>query len=271
MFANAANLPAYRSQIANTMTAGPAPSEAALRVLTERPGVVDYCADDVALEGYADGDTVGDWVARRGGLTASATGTPTYTAPDSDLGVPSVAYGASSAGHETPATIDWSAYDEATILGVHYTESVSGVSRGMSLAAGTSDIASDGGVGTYRVNGNITGLHRAAGEAFILERDATADPFLAVTVVTHDFNAAASAEIEIFVNGIEEEGSTTGSSNAGAVWQSNLRARLGASNATAGGDGLDGRLARFIALPYALTAAQAVQASTLLQITARVD
>ena len=54
---------------------GPMPSfaEQQLRYLT--PGAIDFCADD--LEAYADGDTVGSWVARRGGLTASATGTPT--------------------------------------------------------------------------------------------------------------------------------------------------------------------------------------------------
>jgi len=247
---------------------GPMPSfaEQALRHLT--PGAIDFCADD--LEAYADGDTVGGWVARRGGLTASETGTPEYTAPDQTLRVPSVAYAASGDVHETPPTIDWSAYDEATILGVHYTESVSGVSRGMSLAAGANDIASDGGVGTYRVNGNITGLHHADGEPFFLERDATADEFLAVTVVTHDFNASvASAEIEMFVNGIEEEGSTTGSSNAGAVWQSNLRVRLGAPNSTANADGLDGRLHRFIAMPAALSEAEALRASRCLLYTAR--
>ena len=237
--------------------------ESVLRGLTADDFVLDFCADDVT--GLADGETVGDWAARRGGLTAAGTGTPAYTAPDSTLGVPSVAYTATGEVHETPATIDWSAYDEATILGVHYTESVSGVSRGMSLAADVSSIATGGGVGTYRVDGNITGLHKAAGESFFLERDATADESFAVSVVTHCFAAkVASAEIEVYVNGVEEEGATTGPSNAGAVWQSDLRARLGGEDATGSQSGLDGRLHRFIAMPRALSADNATQASDLL-------
>ena len=221
--------------------------------LTAHPDAVDF---DAARLSDASGATVSAWVDSRQGLSAAVGGTDgtpemERSAPEVN-GWPAVRYADDDEYHETPATIDWSAYDEATILGVHYTESVSGVSRGMSLAAGASSIATDGGVGTYRVDGNITGLHRADGEPFFLERDATADESLAVTVVTHDFAAKTpSAEIEMFVNGIEEEGSTTGTSNAGAVWQANLRARLGAEN-TSGDSGLDGLLARFIALPAAL-------------------
>ena len=223
---------------------GPMPSfaEQALRHLT--PGAIDFCADD--LEAYADGDTVGSWVARRGDLTASATGTPAYTAPDQTMRVPSVAYAATGDVHETPATIDWSSYDEATILGVHYTESVSGVARGMSLAGGALSIGDQFG------------------------RDNDADPFLAVTVVTHSLQAPAAASlIEVFVNGDEQEGTGSGDSSQGDAWQSDLRVRLGGETATASANGLDGRLHRFVAMPSALTDAQALRASRCLLYTAR--
>ena len=242
--------------------------ESVLRGLTADDLVLDFCADD--LTGLADGDTVGGWVARRGGLTASATGAPTYTAPDSDLGVPSVAYAATGDVHETPATIDWSAYDEATILGVHYTESVSGVSRGMSLAGGALSIGDQfgRGLGTYRVDGKITGLHytdEVEAGGFWFERDNDADPFLAVTVVTHSLQAQAEASlIEVVVNGEEQEGTGSGDSSQGDAWQSDLRVRLGGETAAASANGLDGRLHRFVALPRALSADNAVQASNLL-------
>jgi hypothetical protein len=275
VLANAANLPAYRSQIANTMTAGPAPSEAALRVLTERPGVVDYCADDMALEGYADGDTVADWVARRGGLTASVTGSPTYTAPDSDLGVPSVAYGATGDVHETPATIDWSAYSQATILGVHYTESVSGILRGMNLSAGDDEIsdATGRGIGTYRVNGRVTALHytdEPEASTWRFERDNVVDPPLAVTVAIHDLTSESLDDrIRLYVGGVENTGAASGDLTQGAAWQSDLRVRLGGRDVTASGSGLDGRLHRFVAMPSALSEAQALRASRCLLYTAR--
>lgn len=242
--------------------------ESVLRALTADDLVLDFCADD--LTGLADGATVGGWVARRGGLTASATGAPTYTAPDSDLGVPSIAYAATGDVHETPATIDWSAYDEATILGVHYTESVSGVSRGMSLAAGALSIGDQNGrgLGTYRVDGKITGLHftdEVEAGGFWFERDNVVDSPLAVTVVTHSLQAQAAASlIEVFVDGEEQEGTGSGDSSQGDAWQSDLRVRLGGETATASANGLDGRLHRFVALPRALSADNAVQACDLL-------
>jgi hypothetical protein len=242
--------------------------ESVLRGLTADDLVLDFCASD--LEDYADGDTVGSWVARRGGLTASVTGSPTYTAPDSDLGVPSVTYAASGDVHETPATIDWSAYAEATILGVHYTESVSGVSRGMNLSAGALAIgdASARGLGTYRVDGKITGLHytdEAEANSFWYERDNVVDAPLAVTVVTHDLLAVTEADlIEVYVNGEEQEGTGQGDTTQGSAWQSDLRARLGGADATASSDGLDGRLHRFVAIPRALSADNAAQASNVL-------
>jgi len=242
--------------------------ESVLRALTADDLVFDFCAED--LTGLADGDTVGGWVARRGGLTASATGAPTYTAPDSDLGVPSVAYAASGDVHETPATIDWSAYAEATILGVHYTESASGVSRGMSLAAGALSIgdANARGLGTYRVDAKITGLHftdEAETSIWRFERDNIVDPALAVTVVTHDLLAVTEADlIEVYVNGEEQEGTGQGDTTQGSAWQSDLRVRLGGADATASSEGLDGRLHRFVALPRALSADNAVQACDLL-------
>lgn len=272
MLANAANLPAYRSQIANTMTAGPAPSEAALRVLTERPGVVDYCADDVALEGYADGDTVGSWVARRGGLTASETGTPAYTAPDSDLGVPSVAYGATGDRHAAPA-VDWSAYNVATLMSVWISDANT-VNAGIASLCANPALAPASGGGIEHLLGMSSGywtpLHYPDGAGnYWLERDTIDDTGVArVTVSVHDTAAETEAdEIRGYQDGVEIVGSTTGTSGGGASWQSTLYPIIGER----GNEGLDGRLARFVAMPYALTAAQAVQASTLLQITARVD
>jgi hypothetical protein len=247
--------------------------ESVLRALTHDDDdlTVDYCAAD--LDGYADGDTVGTWPARRGGLDLSTVaGTPAYTAPDSTVRVPSVAYAASGERHEGPSTLDWSAYGKATILGVHYTESVSGVSRGMSLAAATTDPATGGGLTTYRVDGKITGLHRTdepESSGFWFERDSDADAPLAATVITHDLGAASSADlIRIWVNGEEETGTGSGDSSQGSAWQSDLRVRLGAAD-TSDADGLDGRLARFIACPRALSADQAVHASDLLATITR--
>jgi len=252
---------------------GPMPSfaEQALRHLT--PGAIDFCADD--LEAYADGDTVGSWVARRGGLTASETGTPAYTAPDQTLRVPSVAYAATSDVHETPATIDWSTYDEATILGVHYTESVSGVSRGMSLSAGDDEISANAGrgIGTYRSNGRITALHytdEPEASTFRLERDNVVDPPFAVTVAIHELTSASLDDrIRLYVDGVENAGVGSGDLTQGGAWQSDLRVRLGGRDATASGSGLDGRLHRFIALPAALSEAQALRATKCLLYTAR--
>lgn len=246
-------------------------AEALLQQLTDVDGVVDYDARD--LDGYADGETVGTWPAKRGGLDLSTVaGTPAYTAPDQTLRVPSVAYAASGERHEGPATLNWSAYGEATLLGVHHTESVSGVSRGMSLAAATTDPATGGGLATYRVDGKITGLHRTdepESSGFWLEREGTVDASLAATVVTHDLAAASSADlIRIWVNGTEEEGSTTGDDTQGDAWQSGLRVRLGAES-TSDVNGLDGRLVRFIAVPRKLTADQALRASQALLYTAR--
>ena len=267
MLANAANLPAYRSQIANTMTAGPAPSEAALRVLTERPGVVDYCADDVALEGYADGDTVGDWVARRGGLTASATGAPTYTAPDATVGTPAVAYGFSGSDyHATTATVDWSTHTTATLISVCYTPTGAGTNvrgPGAMRAGASGSVPTVGGVTHYYFDDKVTGLHKADGAGgFVYERDADADAGqLRVIVTAHDTEAAASDEIRVWVDGDEETGTQSGSSG-GNPWFSNMQALLGARGGP--NEGLNGRLRRFVALPRALSADNAVQACDLL-------
>jgi len=242
--------------------------ESVLRALTADDLVLDFCAED--LTGLADGATVGDWVARRGGLTASATGSPTYTAPDSDLGVPSVAYAASGEVHETPATIDWSSYGEATILGVHYTESVSGVSRGMNLSAGDDEISAPAGrgIGTYRSNGRITALHftdEPEASTWRFERDNVVDPPFAVTVAIHELTSASLDDrIRLYVDGVENAGVGSGDLTQGSVWQSDFRVRLGGRDATASGSGLDGRLHRFVALPRALSADNAVQACDLL-------
>ncbi len=66
----------------------PTGPESVLRARTADDLAIDFAAQDVGQ--LADGATVGDWVARRGGLSASATGSPTYTAPEADLRGPSV-------------------------------------------------------------------------------------------------------------------------------------------------------------------------------------
>ena len=227
--------------------------------LTAHPDAVDF---DAARLSDASGATVSAWVDSRQGLSAAvggSDGTPEMERSVAEIGGwPAVRYAAEDEYHETPATIDWSAYDEATILGVHYTESVSGVRRGMSLAAGTSSIGdgSNGrGLGTYRVDGKITGLHytdQIEAGSFWFERDNIADPPLGITVVTHSLQAKAQASlIEVYVNGEEQEGTGDGDASQGDAWQSDLRVRLGAEN-TSGTAGLDGYLARFIALPAVL-------------------
>lgn len=248
---------------------GPMPSfaEQALRHLT--PGAIDFCADD--LEDYADGDTVGSWVARRGGLTASATGTPTYEAPDATVGTPAVAYGFSGSDyHATTATIDWSTYTTATLISASYTPTGAGTNvRGpVAMRSGTSQpVPTAGGVTHYYFDDKVTGLHKVDGAPFVFERDADVDAGqLRVIVTTHDTNAAASDEIRVWVDGDEETGTQSGSSG-GAAWQADLQALLG----TRGGpnEGLDGRLHRFVAMPSALTDAQALRASRCLLYTAR--
>ena len=249
---------------------GPMPSfaEQQLRYLT--PGAIDFCADD--FEGYADGDTVGSWTARRGGLTASATGTPTYTAPDATVGTPAVAYTSSGNDfHATTASIDWSTYTTATLMSVCYTPTGAGAAvRGPSaMRAGASgSVPTAGGVTHYYFDDKVTGLHKADGAPnFVFERDNTVDAGqLQVIVTTHDTAAPASDEIRVWINGAEETGTQTNSSG-GAPWQANLQALLG----TRGGpnEGLNGRLHRFVAMPSALTDAQALRASRCLLYTAR--
>ncbi len=249
---------------------GPMPSfaEQALRHLT--PGAIDFCADD--LEAYADGDTVGSWAARRGGLTASATGTPTYTAPDATVGTPAVAYGFSGSDyHATTATIDWSTYTTATLISASYTSTGAGTNvRGpVAMRAGASgSVPTVGGVTQYYFDDKITGLHKADGAAnFVFERDADVDAGqLRVIVTTHDTNAAASDEIRVWVDGDEETGTQSGSSG-GNPWHANLQALLGARGGP--NEGLNGRLHRFVAMPSALTDAQALRASRCLLYTAR--
>jgi hypothetical protein len=249
---------------------GPMPSfaEQALRHLT--PGAIDFCADD--LEAYADGDTVGSWAARRGGLTASATGTPTYTAPDATVGTPAVAYGFSGSDyHATTATIDWSTYTTATLISASYTPTGAGTNvRGpVAMRAGASgSVPTVGGVTQYYFDDKITGLHKADGAAnFVFERDADVDAGqLRVIVTTHDTNAAASDEIRVWVDGDEETGTQSGSSG-GNPWHANLQALLGARGGP--NEGLNGRLHRFVAMPSALTDAQALRASRCLLYTAR--
>ena len=249
---------------------GPMPSfaEQALRHLT--PGAIDFCASD--LEDYADGDTVGSWLARRGDLTASATGTPTYEAPDATVGTPAVAYGASGSDyHATTATMDWSTYTTATLISVCYTPTGAGSlvrGPGAMRAGASGPVPTVGGVTHYYFEDKATGLHKADSPGgFVFERDADADAGqLRVIVTTHDTNAAASDEIRVWVDGDEETGTQSGSSG-GNPWFSNMQALLGARGGP--NEGLDGRLHRFVAMPSALTDAQALRASQCLLYTAR--
>ena len=245
--------------------------ESVLRALTADDLVFDFCAED--LTGLADGDTVGGWVARRGGLTASATGTPAYTAPDSTIGVPSVAYAATGERHAAGA-VDWSASHTATLLTVWYrdanTVNAGIASLHVNLALPP---ASAGGIEHLlgASSGYWTALHYPAGAAnFFLERDTIDDTgALQVTVSVHDTTAALEAdEIRGYQNGVEIAGNTVGPSGSGASWQSTLYPVLGVRGSTVD-EGLDGRLHRFVAMPSALTDAQALRASRCLLYTAR--
>ena len=247
---------------------GPMPSfaEQQLRHLT--PDAIDFCASD--LEAYADGDTVGSWTARRGGLTASATGTPTYAVPDSDLGVPSVAYAATGDRHAAGA-VDWSTSNTATLLTVWYSDANT-VNAGIaSMSASLASAVAIGGGLEHLLgasSGYWTPLHYPDGAgSYWLERDTIDDTGeLHVTVSVHDTAAASGAdEIRGYQDGVEIVGSTTGTSGGGASWQSTLYPVIGER----GNEGLDGRLARFIALPVALSDAQALRASRCLLYTAR--
>jgi len=247
---------------------GPMPSfaEQQLRHLT--PDAIDFCADD--LEAYADGDTVGTWPARRGGLTASATGTPTYAVPDSDLGVPSVAYAATGDRHAAGA-VDWSTSNTATLLSVWYSDANT-VNAGVASLCANPALAPASGGGIEHLLGMSSGywtpLHYPDGAGnFFLERDTIDDTGVAqVTVSVHDTASPTAAdEIRGYQNGTEITGSTTGPSGSAASWQSTLYPVLGER----GNEGLDGRLARFIAMPTALSDAQALRASRCLLYTAR--
>ena len=236
--------------------------ESVLRGLTADDLAIDFAAQDVGQ--LADGATVGDWVARRGGLTASATGSPTYTAPDSDLGVPSVAYGATGDRHAAPA-VDWSAYTVATLLTVWISDANT-VNAGIASLCANPALAPASGGGIEHLLGASSGywtpLHYPDGAGnYWLERDTIDDTgALQVTVSVHDTAAKALAdEIRGYQDGAEITGSTVGTSGGGASWQSTLYPVLGER----GNEGLDGRLHRFIALPRALSAANAVQASNL--------
>jgi len=239
--------------------------ESVLRGLTADDLAIDFCADD--LTGLADGDTVGGWVARRGGLTASATGTPTYEAPDATVGTAAVAYGASGSDyHATTATIDWSTYTTATLISVCYTPTGAGTivrGPGAMRAGASGSVPTVGGVTHYYFDDKVTGLHKADGAAnFVFERDADVDAGqLRVIVTAHDTEAAASDEIRVWVDGDEETGTQSGSSG-GNPWFSNMQALLGARGGP--NEGLNGRLRRFVALPRALSADNAVQACDLL-------
>jgi hypothetical protein len=257
--------PRHLKRVARTKRRLWSTNESVLRSLTADDLAIDLCASD--LKGYANGDTVGSWVARRSGLTASATGAPTYAAPDATVGTPAVAYGfGGSDYHATTATIDWSTYTTATLISVCYTPTGAGTivrGPGAMRAGASGSVPTVGGVCHYYFDDKVTGLHKADGAGgFVYERDADADAGeLRVIVTTHDTDAAASDEIRVWVNGAEETGTQNGSSG-GAPWYANLQALLGARGGP--NEGLDGRLARFIAIPKSLSADDARRTSLAL-------
>ena len=214
---------------------------------------IDFDAADLRFA-HANGDTVSSWVARRGGLTATATGTPEFRVPTSDMPEPSVYFAASGELLETPATIDWSTYDVATMIASSSSAVVSGVARGFSLAAGTGSIGDTAGrgLGVYRVDSKVTGLVYTAGaSAFYFERDNDTDPANMIGVGLFDISAGTPTQdqVRLWVEGVEESGAGNGeTSNIGNTFQSTLRLRLGAQD-TAGTDGIDGKIARAIVSP----------------------
>lgn len=174
--------------------------------------------------------------------------------PTSDMPEPSVYFAASGELLETPATIDWSTYDVATMIASSSSAVVSGVARGFSLAAGTGSIGdtSGRGLGVYRVDSKVTGLVYTAGaSAFYFERDNDTDPANMIGVGLFDISAGTPTQdqVRLWVEGVEESGAGNGeTSNIGNTFQSTLRLRLGAQD-TAGTDGIDGKIARAIVSP----------------------
>ena len=225
--------------------------------VVDRSLAIDFDAADLRHT-YANGDTVNNWLARRGGMTASATGTPTYTAPDSDLGMPSVAYGASGDRHAATA-VDWSAYNVATLVTVWISDADT-VNGGIASLRANLALSPASGGGLEHLLGMSSGywtpLHYPDGAGhFFLERDTIDDTGVAqVTVSVHDTAAKTLAnEIRGYQGGVEIVGSTTGTSGGGASWQSTLYPVLGERDS--GSEGLDGRLARFIASPQKISVA----------------
>jgi len=230
-------------------------TERKIRALTAQALVIDFAADDLA--GYADGAAVPAWPARRGGLTGVAFGTPTYADPDTDLAAPSVAYSASGDWHAA-AAVDWSAYRTATLVSVWISNASSANGGIMSLHADLADYPSQSGGLEHLLgasSGYWTALHRPDGAGdFWLERDTAQDTGTPqVTISVHDTAASVSAdEIRGYQNGTEITGSTTGTSGAGAYWQSTLYPVIGGRGNNAF-QGLDGRAVRSVWFPGTLT------------------
>jgi len=222
--------------------------------LTAHPDAVDF---DAARLSDASGATVSAWVDSRQGLSATATGTPEMHRAAPEIGGwPAVEYAATGERHVGTA-IDWSAYNVATLITVWYSD-VSGSNAGIaSLHANLSAVPAISGDIEHLLgmsSGYWTPLHRPDGAGnFFLERDQIDDTGAPqATVSVHDTAAKALAdEIRGYQNGVEITGSTTGVSGGGANWRSVIYPVIGERGDDAG-EGLDGRVARFIALPVAI-------------------
>lgn len=230
---------------------------------------VDFDAADLRHT-HVNGGTVSSWVARRGGLTATATGTPEFRVPTSDMPEPSVYYAASGERHVAGA-VDWSAYNVATLIAVWRSELTAGSNGGIvSLHADLTDYPSQSGGIEHLLGASSlywTALHYPAGAgSYWLERDAIADAGARhVNISVHDTAAKTLAdEIRGFQDGAEITGSTTGTSGGGASWQPALYPVIGARGGAAN-EGLRGRVSRLIASPQDIGVAGAAAVTQALQ------
>lgn len=211
--------------------------------------------DAATLENtYADGDTVGPWVARRGGLSGARLGTPEFHARPSETGgVPAVFFAQSGEGVQTGYSIDWSGTGKATMATLVSSSDTSGVNGVAFMADGPDTIITDGGLGLYAVGGDMTGAIRPSGSSWSLERTAPDefDGTLKRIIMVVDTSLSQSDEIKVWVNGVEVAATASGSEGIGN-FQSTLCVRLGMRDAI-GGEGLNGYLSRAIAMPDALS------------------
>ena len=267
MYARTALLPAYKRSHLRAIPRAGAAAEQVLLAETNDMHTLDYSVDDVRAP---NGTSVTSWPARRGGLTATSAGTPTFTVADATVPTDSITYNAAGNAHKTTGTVDWSSYKTATLLSVAYTTTGAGaVARGScSLVKTGETYVTNGGISQYYYNDQLRSLHTASGAAIVYEAEGTTDAgTLEVIVSIHDTSAAANDEIQLFKNGVEEVATQVGSS-ASAVWFNSMYVVIGQRGHS--NTGLNGRLARAIMTPKKLSVDAAKRCSFALMVLTKV-